>query len=304
MPNADGKRPVFFRARKGSDVRPIKLPCGQCVGCRLEKSRQWAIRCVHESELYEQNCYITLTYRKEDVPTIGGRPTLVKSDFQKFMKRLSISRVRANLPAPRFYYCGEYGEDDVNHPHYHAILFGIDFEDKYPWKENQSGDVIYRSPLLESFWTHGFSSVGAVTFKSAAYVARYVMKKQTGKAAIFYEHVDADGVVHQVQPPYTDMSRGGRGKLGGIGYRWFERFKADVYPDDFIVVNGKKIRPPRYYDQLLARLDADDLEDMKFKRHLSGQAHSENNSRDRLRVREQVQIAKLKLLKRGNLDDH
>jgi len=64
---------------------PLELPCGQCIGCRLERSRQWAIRCVHEASMHENNCFITLTYAPEYLPPDGG---LIKSDFQKFIKRL------------------------------------------------------------------------------------------------------------------------------------------------------------------------------------------------------------------------
>src|SRR4051794_29862641 len=80
-----GKRSIVFNARKGFNDLPVDLPCGQCIGCRLERSRQWAIRCSHEAKLHEENCFITLTYAPEHLPP-GG--TLVVKDFQDFMKRL------------------------------------------------------------------------------------------------------------------------------------------------------------------------------------------------------------------------
>ena len=118
-----GKRPVVFNPRDGFYDQPVDLPCGQCIGCRLERSRQWAIRCVHEASLHERNCFITLTYRDECLPTNGS---LDLDAFQKFMKRLR----RRFGEGVRFFHCGEYGEN-FGRPHYHAILFNLDFSDKY-----------------------------------------------------------------------------------------------------------------------------------------------------------------------------
>ena len=132
----NGDRSITFDINKscGSGA-VIKLPCGQCVGCRLERSRQWAVRCMHEASLYKRNCFITLTYSNEYLPP---NMSLVKSDFQKFMKRL---RKRCGSSV-RYYYCGEYGEN-FGRPHYHAILFGFDFKDKVYWRQNTNGDRCY-----------------------------------------------------------------------------------------------------------------------------------------------------------------
>lgn len=156
----------------------LKVPCGQCVGCRLERSRQWAVRCVHEASLHTDNCFITLTYNDEHLPSDGS---LNYRDFQLFMKRL---RKRVSVPV-RFYMCGEYGEN-FGRPHFHACLFGFNFPDLKLWKSGKS--KLYRSPLLEELWPFGYSSVGDVNFESAAYVARYILKKVTGAdAAAHYD---------------------------------------------------------------------------------------------------------------------
>ena len=151
----------------------LQVPCGQCVGCRLERSRQWALRCVHEASLHKENCFITLTYNDEHLPEHGH---LIYRDFQLFMKRL---RKRTGVRV-RFYMCGEYGEN-FGRPHFHACLFGYNFPDLVRWKAGKS--TLYRSKLLESLWTDGYSSVGEVSFESAAYVARYILKKVTGDDA-------------------------------------------------------------------------------------------------------------------------
>lgn len=285
-----GRRSIVFSPSLGFVDRPVTVPCGQCVGCRLERSRQWAVRCVHEASMHAENCFLTLTYRDEELPP--GR-SLVKSDFQKFMKRFR-KRVDVEFGTKlRFYYCGEYGEQ-FGRPHYHACIFGFDFPDKMPWKSNSNGDIVYRSAMLEELWTLGHSSVGSVTFQSAAYVARYVMKKVNGAAADeHYSFVDDDGVVHKRLPEYTDMSR-----RPGIGAGWFDRFCSDVYPDDFVVVNGKKVRPPRFYDKQFELRYPSDFEALKKARKASLRDHAENNTPDRLRVRERVLSARLQRLKR------
>lgn len=176
---ANGKCEVLFNRsvalRKG--YKEIKLSCGQCVGCRLERSRQWAVRCMHEASLHKHNCFITLTFSPAALAA-RENPSLDVRDFQLFMKRYR-KRFGEGI---RFFHCGEYG-DKLGRPHYHACIFGHDFEDKYFWRKSDSGYPVYRSPVLEELWTHGFSEIGTVTFDSAAYVARYIMKKVNGKDA-------------------------------------------------------------------------------------------------------------------------
>jgi len=274
----------------------IFLSCGQCVGCRLEYSRQWAVRCMHEASLYEDNCFITLTYGKGQLPA-GG--TLVKADFQKFMKRLREQVYRKFQKSRfRYYYCGEYGEN-FGRPHYHALIFNFDFDDKYEWRHSSSGHALYRSPFLESVWTAGHSEIGSVTFDSAAYVARYVMKKRTGDAAADWykrEYVDKFGIIHEVNllPEFTDMSRS-----PGIGKPWLDKFHSDVYNGDFVLVNGAKARPPRYYDNAFEILYPDEMELIKQKRVLDFKRRRANNTVDRLRVREAVALAKFYRSHRG-----
>ena len=128
----------------------FELPCGQCIGCRLEYSRQWAIRCMHEASLYEDNCFITLTYDQDHLP---HDRSLNKSHFQKFMKRLR-KRFGGGI---RFYHCGEYGER-TRRPHYHACIFNFDFSDKKLFKI-VNNHRLYTSEQLEELWPFGFSTM-------------------------------------------------------------------------------------------------------------------------------------------------
>lgn len=206
------------------------LPCGQCYACRLNKSRDWATRCVLESKMHKQNCFITLTYDDEHLPR---DLSLHKEDFVKFIKRL-----RKNTGAKiRFYMAGEYGSQ-FSRPHFHACLFGYRPDDLQLWSVRQ-GIKLYRSLTIEKAWQfRGFVTVGDVTFESAAYVARYVMKKITGDRA--EEHYQGR------EPEYNNMSR-----MPGIGTPFFERYGEDIYNKDFVVIrDGIKCKPPRFFDSI------------------------------------------------------
>lgn len=280
---ADGK---LSQLDNGRDA--FELPCGQCVGCRLERSRQWAMRCVHESQMHEHSVFVTLTYDDEHVP---GR-SLVYRDFQLFMKRLRKAKGRV-----RFYMCGEYGEN-FGRPHFHACLFGCFFEDRVHFRSLPSGSSIYTSEELSKIWKNGFASIGDVTFESAAYIARYVMKKVTGDAADMH-YVDGDtGEV--LEPEFNSMSL-----KPGIGAGWFERFRSDVFGRDGafdrVVMRGIEMKPPKYYDKLLEKADSFAKEYVSFQRYVRSceDGFQEDTTPERLAVRESVAKARLNFKKRS-----
>jgi len=208
---ASGKRQIVFKSSEGYLDQPVEVPCGRCIGCRLEYSRQWAVRCVHEASLYDENSFLTLTYSPENLPSNGS---LVKRDLQLFFKRL-----RKSLPEKkiRYFACGEYG-DRNGRPHYHVCLFNHNFRDRYLYTV-RDGVALYRSESLERLWPAGFSTIGDVTFESAAYVARYTMKKFKGdedEKKKHYEICDSEtGEIHDLLPEFAIMSR-----RPGIGSGW------------------------------------------------------------------------------------
>lgn len=286
---SDGSVKFVSRNKRGVEGT-LELPCGQCIGCRLERSRQWAMRCLHESSLHDHNCFITLTYDDSNLPPGGS---LDYADFQKFMKRL---RKRIKSPV-RFYVGGEYGENGTIRPHFHACIFGYDFLDKVYFKKTSSGEKIYTSKLLESLWPFGLSSVGNVTFESAAYIARYCIQKVTGDLAeAHYRVVTEDGEIIDRVPEFNHMSL-----KPGIGADWLAKYRTDVFPRDYVIVNGVKTKPPKYYDTLFEREDPGSFSDIVAQRELDGytQTLKGENSTARLSVREQVQSARLSMLKRG-----
>lgn len=299
--NASGKRSIVFKEPDGLGP-PVSLPCGRCIGCKLEHSRQWAVRCMHEASMHRANCFLTLTYDDGHVPAYG---TLVKSHFQDFMKRL---RYHAGVPI-RYYMCGEYGEL-YRRPHYHACLFGYNFPDLV-LHSISNGEKLYSSGLAQDIWGHGFCLVGELTFDSAAYVARYVVSKLTGDAAEKYLRCDEFGEVFHVEPEFALMSR-----RPGIGRAWFDRYSSEVYPVDSVVSRGVEMKPPRYYDKLLERTNPEVYETVRADRLRQALASPDNTGDvfelnpdgllwsvpGRLTVRETVRQGKIDFLKRS-LDD-
>lgn len=282
------RRRLSFKSNASGEA--LGLPCGRCVGCRLERARQWSVRLMHESVMHEDSVFLTLTFNEESVPDDGS---LSISVCQLFLKRL---RARVAPARIRHFLAGEYGGKH-GRPHYHAIIFGFGFPDRVPMERSDGGDQLYRSALLESCWKFGYSSIGSVTFESANYVAQYHLKKVTGKkAAAFYEGR---------QPEFVIMSRN-----PGIGRSWIEKFESDVYPSDEVIVRGLTTRPPRYYDQVfkkkfpekfeelrLIRIErAQQLDEIVLKSGLKLSVPRGTNAR-RLQIRERVAQAKLKLKK-------
>lgn len=290
-PIAAWKAPTGVKFHPIKDAAPIQLPCGRCIGCRLERSRQWAVRLMHESRSHQRSCFITLTYSKEHLPMNGS---LVKEDFQLFMKKL---RKKIFPRKVRFFHCGEYG-DKLGRPHYHAILFGVDFlSTKYGSETSHDGFSLYCSSELDALWGNGIAKIGPVNFETCAYVARYCVKKVNGSMADeHYSKIHKEtGEVIKIEPEYCTMSR-----RPGIGALHFDRYSNEIYLRDEITSRGgHKSKPPRFYDKLLARQNKDKYEDVKdLREHALSLTSLEDRSPRRLRDRETVQIAKSGLNKR------
>lgn len=257
--SSDGSYYICFKGKNKEALQELQLPCGRCMGCRLERSRQWATRCMHEAQLHEHNVFITLTFNEQK---INDNYTLVKSDFQNFIKRLRklyySKKFQETYPnflkgKIRYFHCGEYGEN-FSRPHHHACLFNCDFPDKKLYKKTPNGDTLYTSEILNSLWhNNGFALIGNVTFESAAYVARYCTKKINGSKA--------DEYYAGRTPEYMTCS-----KKPAIGKQWLDKFLLDVFPSDEIIMRGKKMRVNRYYEKYLEKSNPDMLYTVKSNR--------------------------------------
>lgn len=310
---------LTFRKEQSSGTK-MEVACGQCLGCRIDRSRMWAVRISHECSLYESgrgNSFITLTYNDDKVPYDGS---LVKPHFQKFMKRL---RKAVTPHRIRYFMCGEYGtceDGTLGRPHYHAILFNQDFS-RDELVHSDRGVHLYRSDFLDSLWVDpedgesmGFASVGDANFQSAGYVARYCVKKVTGKLEDdFYWRVDpGTGEAFKIEPEYASMSTGRPCKehkrvepecddcQGGIGGKFYEKWKGDFYPRDETPVGEGTVLPgtPRYYLERLRKADPELFEDIKERREGFRVRNAKEYTPERLMAKYKVKKAQVGTLRR------
>lgn len=248
---------------------------------------------MHEAQMHPENSFVTLTFDDEHIP---ANYSVSVRDVQLFNKRL-----RKSLPQKiRFFACGEYGDLTLR-PHYHLLIFNHSFPDR-KLHAVRDGNRYYKSDALNALWPYGqLNEVTDVTYKSAAYVARYNLKKVNGdRADDHYTRVSPiDGNVYRVAPEFLIMSR-----RPGIGSTWFDKFGNDAFPSDFLIFEGRKHKPPKFYLDRLpeghALVPTREVTQHKIKRARVSHArkHRSDSTRERLAVREAVQQARLSRLKR------
>lgn len=233
--------------------------------------------------MHPDNSFVTLTYTPEHLP---DDLSLDLRHWQLFMKRLR-ERVGSKV---RYFACGEYSDTNFR-PHYHALIFNYWPKDATFLKKTERGDHLYKSSFLDEVWGLGHTFTGRVTYQSAGYVARYVMKKQNGDFADRrYSRVDPEGRTYLVKPEFAVMSRN-----PGLGAEWFDKFKSDAFPSDFIVIEGQKLPVPRFYTD---KLQEDAAQKIKRIRKQKALKHRVDQTPSRLQQRETVLNARIKMLKR------
>lgn len=312
-PGDSGRLGVTFNFSQADQSLPVEIPCGRCIGCRLERARSWAIRILHEAKLHQHNHFVTFTYNDASLPSsVQGLPTLQPEHFTRFMKRLRkwnearLGGEGPTAPSPcplpqlpsaawkpthrpsaghstiggiRYYQCGEYGET-TSRPHHHAILFNLYLPDLKPIRLTRAKNpahALYTSETLERIWSHGIISVGRVTFETAAYVAAYVTKKITGPKA--EEHY-RDRV-----PEYSTMSR-----RPGIGSGFAAQYENEIYEADSVIIRGLEMRPPKFYDRALEGRDPDRYYEVRDRRANAPRrktTHREREARELLKTQQQ-----------------
>lgn len=295
------RSPVSGEVWIGSDPtrtgRYMELPCGRCVGCKLDRAREWSHRITHEAQLYTWNWFVTLTYRDEDLPKSRS---LEYPHFQKFMKRLR-KRIGGDLPGPegghplRFFCAGEYG-GRTGRPHFHAILFNLRVRDAKCFMNGS-----FRSDEVEDIWGLGNVQLDSVTPASAAYVAGYSQKKVYGRyARDFYEDVVdlATGEVTRRRPEFAKMSL-----KPGIGQWWYDRYGGDIFPQDFSIMHGgKKWKVPKFYWRKFQD-DGDPLtvEEIANERFRRAEERRADSTPERRAVREEVAKSRVEMFQKREL---
>lgn len=290
---------VYFGAER-QDSRPLQLRCGQCIHCKLERSRQWALRQMCEVQMHDRNSFITLTF---DEKKVKDRKLLFSLDYREF--QLFLKRARKELGPFRYFVAGEYGETFLR-PHFHANLFGIGFDDLEFLRTSSAGFKLYTSSCLERLWPFGYSSVADVTFESAAYVARYCVKKITGPMAEdHYIAMDSEtGEFFRKTPEFCRMSLG-REAGNGLGLPWLHKYKSSVYREDGTAFmwqrGGVKMRPPKAFDRYLEDKFPLEFDDVQFQRYKKGLTLREDSTPERLASQELCTRARLSFKKRSLL---
>lgn len=331
---------TFDRTKSPTKVK-MEVPCGQCWSCRLARSREWATRLVKESLDWPEHerLFITLTYNNENLPTDEG---LHIEDYQSFMKDL---RYHFSTETPtgrkykkiKYFHCGEYGQTcktcglsypfhqesksgkeytacttwvkGLGRPHYHAILFGVTFDDLETFKRTQSGELIYKSKKLDAIWKKGFCSIGQVSFESCAYVSRYIMKKITGdnaKEHYIKSHTSlTTGEIthHPVKPEYISMSRN-----PAIAKGYAEKNMLDITKNDGVLLQRQGTafltKPPRYFMKLMERTDPIKYELIKEQRRQQKRLNKSENTDERSAIKERIKKIQTKTLSREFEDYH
>lgn len=257
----------------------LELPCGKCVGCRMDRAKAWSIRIGHEAQCWDSNWFATFDYAPEHLRSWS----LEYPDYQGFMRRL-----RKRGPGIRFFVAGEYGKR-YRRPHWHAILFNLILGDV---EEFKNGTL--RSTTLERLWGRGNVVVGRVTPQSAAYVAGYTESKSYGRAAeaAYEDLVDPEtGEVSSRRPELCVMSRD-----PGIGAFWYRKFAGDLFPRDRAVQEGKEFKVPRFYYERYKKDHPLAAEEVAYERYLRARIlDPEESTPERRGVREECAEARVRV---------
>lgn len=212
--NESGKRSIVFTPRDGYIDQPLQVPCEKCQGCIADKRLMWGLRCYHESLQYQSSCMLTLTYDDDHIPADGK---ITKRELQLLFKKLRKAGCKF-----RYFACGEYGEQ-TRRPHYHALIFGEDFQND---ALRTPGYSHYQNQKLTDIWGKGRVTINALTVSACFYTAGYVTKKIN----------DKDTFNLMSTRPF-------------IGKHWIDNHLKDTSRDGFCIIDGKKYPVPKRYMQ-------------------------------------------------------
>lgn len=303
----NGSRFAHYSAEKLLDDGYIEVPCGNCLPCRLEYSRNWANRCYLESLCHPHSWFITLTYRDEELKYGSkGLPTLEKDAISRFIKNLRDKLGHdKNI---RYFGCGEYGdakgERSGFNPHYHIICFGASISDlaidhpdmtkpmrngKYPIfrRNNSKGEPVYWSQTIYDCWKKGKIEIEEATWNTSAYVSRYVVKKQKGTNKIIYDRLG-------IYPEFLRMSN-----RPGIGAEWLLAHKDKLLDIDYMSVKNASgvstVHPPRYFEKLMNKdedsIEAAQMAAIKVKRVRNAKARCQDSTSKKSLKQKQIDQA-------------
>ena len=152
-----------------------EVSCKKCLECKSVRARGVALRSEFEMPTTELSCFITLTYDNKHNPYF-----VVTKQWQDFIKRFRRQVDYHGKLKIRQLYSGEYGCSKTTNyrPHWHAIIYGYDFTDKYRIEDSDSGHPQYMSDTLDKLWGKGRAVVQHADEGTAYYAAKYSAKPQ------------------------------------------------------------------------------------------------------------------------------
>lgn len=227
------------------------LPCGHCIGCRIDNAREWSVRLCNEAETSSSAWFLTLTYDDDHLP---ADMSIHKSHVQDFIKNLrNYQYYYFDTKNIRYLVAGEYGSKS-GRAHYHMILYNATIPD-LKVQFASGGNLYYSSELFNSIWNQGFIIFAQVCLQTAQYVARYTLKKLGFED---YSKVN-------IESPFILMST-----RPGIGYDYCVKHAEEIYARNAIKLpNGKFASIPKYYLKVLEKLDFDVDKLRRVRRELS-----------------------------------
>lgn len=175
-----------------------EFDCGACPECLSKRANHIVLRDLYESKEHSDNCMVTLTYDSFLRDVNGnivydkyGRPLenpvdpdrkVCKRHIQLFIKRLRKWWSTVSDTKIKYRVCAEYGSK-THRAHYHAILFGVRFNDLHYYKKSKRGNIIYMSERLSSLWSYGICTVDSISIRSsiARYCSKYVSKQRSSE---------------------------------------------------------------------------------------------------------------------------
>lgn len=254
----------------------LKLPCGRCSECISKRAIEWATRARHEIASHQENCFLTLTYNEDSLPSA----LIVKTEFQKFMKRLR----KLTKQKLRYMVSHEYGTKKFR-PHHHAIIFGYNPKNQKFNRTTPKGEKLFVSDEIEKLWKNGYHSIGTANEKTAYYIASYSLK---GKKHIFPDETTGELIE---TTDCMDCS-----KRPAIGYNFFKENYQQMIDSGEIL--------PRYYLKKLKEIDEQKFELYENERQLKFKQRSDHEVYAKYVIDHQKNNMKSEFRERDALLDH